>query len=173
MNFSVATAIRTDALAIASLRTSVAEHLTRRHGKGHWSPCVTERSVLRDINTSRVLAVRNDNGIVATLGLATKKPWAIDLKYFKSVPRALYLRNMAVAPHLQGRGIGRYLLEEAKKAAKDWPSNSIRLDAYDAEAGAGDFYSKCGFREVGRVTYRNTPLVYYELLLGSPSTTLR
>ena len=173
MNFSVATAIHTDAPAIASLRTCVAEHLTRRQGKGHWSSCVTEGSVLNDIKTSRVLAVWNDNRLVATLGLATKKPWAIDPKYFQSVPRALYLRNMAVAPYLQGRGIGRYLLEEAKKAAKDWPSNAIRLDAYDAEAGAGDFYSKCGFREVGRVTYRSTPLVYYEFLLDLPAATLK
>jgi hypothetical protein len=28
------------------------------------------------------------------------------------------------------------------------------MEAYDAAAGAGEFYSKCGFREVGRVTYR-------------------
>ena len=57
MNLSLTAAINTDSLAIAALRTSVAEHLTRRHGKGHWSSCVTEGSVLRDIKTSRVLAV--------------------------------------------------------------------------------------------------------------------
>ena len=39
---------------------------------------------MRDIKTSRVLAVRNDNSIVATLGLAPKRPWAIDLKYFQT-----------------------------------------------------------------------------------------
>jgi hypothetical protein len=44
--------------------------------------------------------------------------------------------------------------------------DAVRLDAYDAVAGAGPFYEKCGFREVGRATYRITPLVYYELTLG-------
>jgi hypothetical protein len=39
------------------------------------------------------------------------------------------------------------------------------LDAYDAAAGAGDFYAKRGFPEVGRVTYRGTPLIDFELLL--------
>lgn len=164
MNLSVSIATEADAREIASLRTSVAEHLTHQYGRGHWSSCATEKGVLRDIKTTRVLVTRNDNGIVATLSLATKKPWAIDLKFFVSVPRAIYLRNMAVAPSLQRRGIGRHLLEEAKATATAWPGNAIRLDAYDAEAGAGGFYSKCGFREVGRVTYRNTALVYYELL---------
>ena len=44
-------------------------------------------------------------------------------------------------------------------------NDAIRLDAYDAAAGAGDFYAKNGFREVGRTKYRNAPLIYYELLL--------
>jgi hypothetical protein len=44
------------------------------------------------------------------------------------------------------------------------PRYALRLDAYDADAGAGGFYAKCGFREVGRVVYRKNPLVYFELL---------
>ena len=31
--------------------------------------------------------------------------------------------------------------------------------------GAGDFYRKCGFREVGSATYRSAPLIYFELIL--------
>jgi hypothetical protein len=44
-------------------------------------------------------------------------------------------------------------------------NDAIRLDAYDAEAGAGPFYAKCGFEERGRVVYKGDPLIYYELLL--------
>jgi len=47
MNLSFTVAIDDDAPAIAMLRTSVAEHLTRNYGRGHWSTCVTEKSVLR------------------------------------------------------------------------------------------------------------------------------
>jgi predicted N-acetyltransferase YhbS len=72
---------------------------------------------------------------------------------------------MAVAPELQRQGIGRDLVREGLAVARTWPSQAIRLDAYDAAAGAGEFYAKCGFREVGRVTYRTVPLVYFELLL--------
>jgi ribosomal protein S18 acetylase RimI-like enzyme len=154
-----------DASAIAALRTAAAAHLTSRFGQGHWSRTVAERAVSRDLKTSRVLVARRGRSIVATMALATKKPWAIDLAYFTAVPRALYLHEMAVAPELQRQGIGRDLVREAITAAKAWPSQAIRLDAYDAAAGAGGFYAKCGFREVGRVTYRKVPLIYFELLL--------
>jgi GNAT superfamily N-acetyltransferase len=154
-----------DAAAIASLRTAVAEHLTARYGKGPWSSDSSERGVLFHLRTSRVYVARGENGLVATLRLATKKPWAIDRKYFSASQKPLYLTDMAVEPSLQRSGIGRLCLEEAKRIGREWPGDAIRLDAFDAEAGAGEFYRKCGFREVGRVSYRNTPLIYFEMLL--------
>jgi ribosomal protein S18 acetylase RimI-like enzyme len=133
----------------------------------HGGSC-TDFQCIRDVGvdkTSRVLVGRTRSAVVATLTLATKKPWAIAVAYFTKVEQALYLHDMAVAPRVQRRGIGRQMVEAGKGIARSWPTQAIRLDAYDAEAGAGGFYEKCGFREVGRVTYRNTPLVYYELVL--------
>jgi len=72
---------------------------------------------------------------------------------------------MAVGPDDQGKGLGKLCIEEACRVARKWPSDALRLDAWDAEAGAGPFYQKCGFREVGRATYRNAPLIYFEMLL--------
>jgi len=37
-----------DATAIAALRTAVAEDLTVKHGKGHWSYASTEKGVLAE-----------------------------------------------------------------------------------------------------------------------------
>jgi len=165
MEVSPAPATEADVAVIAALRTAVAEHLTVQYGRGHWSSCVTERSVLRGLKTSRVLVKRTAEGIVGTVRLATKKPWAIDLKYFVSVRRPLYVHDLAVAPTAQRSGVGRLLMEDAKAVARAWPADAIRLDAYDHAAGAGEFYVKCGFREVGRVVYRGVPLVYFELLL--------
>ena len=150
---------------VARLRAAVAAELTRRHGHGHWSATATEASVLRDVTTSRVLVARQGGRAIGTLRLATKKPWAMDPAYFSPVKRALYLTDMAVLPEFQGRGIGRDCLAEACTIAANWPADAIRLDAYDGPAGAGVFYAKCGFQEMGRVTYRRTPLVYYELVL--------
>jgi GNAT superfamily N-acetyltransferase len=164
---SVGVATESDAASIATLRTAVAEHLTRTFGQGHWSSVVTDKGVLRSIQGDHVLVARGEHEeIVGTLRLATKKPWAINKGCFADVRQPLYLTDMAVAPHLQRRGIGRQLLQEATAAALGWPADAIRLDAYDSVAGAGPFYAKCGYREVGRATYRNVPLIYFELLLS-------
>lgn len=154
-----------DAAAIAALRMAAADALTRDYVPGHWSSAVSERGVLHAMRTSRVYVMRQGDELVATLSLATKKPWAIDTSYFTACKRPLYLTDMAVAPSSQRRGIGRLCVEEARDLSRAWPGDAIRLDAYDAAAGAGPFYEKSGFREVGRVTYRGTPLVYFEMLV--------
>jgi GNAT superfamily N-acetyltransferase len=160
-----ATAVEADAAEIAALRTAAAHRLTEEFGHGHWSGGTTEKSVLRGIRTSRVVVARGGDDIVATLTLGTRKPWAIDPKYFTEVDRPLYLTDMAVHPSAQRKGVGRRILENAASVARALPADAIRLDSYDAAAGAGPFYAKCGLREVGRVTYRGTPLIYFELLL--------
>jgi GNAT superfamily N-acetyltransferase len=163
LDFTAATA--DDAGAIAALRTAVAERLTRDHGRGHWSAAVSARGVLHALRTARVFVARERSSLVATLTLGTRKPWAIDRSRFTACGRTLYLTDMAVAPEEQRRGIGRRFLEEASRLARAWPADAIRLDAYDAPAGAVGFYARCGFREVARAVYRGVPLVYYELLL--------
>jgi GNAT superfamily N-acetyltransferase len=166
VSFSIATDV--DASAIAALRTAAADHLTRQYGQGNWSSPSTERGVLRDLSRpqfSRTVVARDGPTLVATLCRQTKKPWATDTAYFTSVNKALYLIGMAVHPDRQGNGVGRRILEEATTIARNWPSDAIRLDAWDADAGAGPFYARCGYREAGRVVYRKAPLVYFELLL--------
>ena len=143
----------------------MAETLTRIHGTGHWSKAVHEKGILSQQKSGGLYTAWLQGGLAGTWRLVTKKPWAIDVAYFQPVSRPLYLLNMAVDAHVQHRGVGRACVEHAIAAAREWPAGSLRLDAYDAAAGAGPFYAKCGFREVGRVTYRGTPLVYFEMLL--------
>lgn len=75
---------------------------------------------------------------------------------------------MAVSVAHQGQGFGRLALEDAIAVAQAWPADAIRLDAFDAGAGAGGFYAHCGFTERGRVVYKGDPLVYYERLIATP-----
>jgi GNAT superfamily N-acetyltransferase len=113
-----------------------------------------------------VLVATEGTAIVATFRLVTKKPWAIDIRYFTKCKTPIYLLAMAVAPARQHQGIGRRCLEEAERITRAWPADAIRLDAYDADAGGGPFYQCCGFTEKGRVSYRRTPLIYYERVLA-------
>jgi GNAT superfamily N-acetyltransferase len=165
MKVTLMPATTRQAKAIAQLRTATNEKLTHDFGRGPWSLTVTERGVHFALRNSRVFIVRDGRAIIGTLELATKKPWAIDRSYFTDCHRPLYLTAMAVAPDRQRHGIGRAMLEDVKRIARVWPADAIRLDAFNLPGGACEFYPKCGYREMGRITYRHAPLIYYEFLL--------
>ena len=103
--------------------------------------------------------------IVALTRMQTKKPWAFDLKYFTSGATPVYLGDVEVSPKCQGQGLGIQLMAVVVDHARAWPVNAVRTSAYDGVAGAGAFYAKCGFREVGRVTYRTIPMIFFEMIL--------
>jgi GNAT superfamily N-acetyltransferase len=158
------TATADDAEAIAALRNAVSDDLTFKHGKGPWTGHCTTAGVLFDLRNAMLFVALHRGEAVATLKLATTKPWAIDLKYFPKAKRPLYLTAMAVAPELQRQGLGRSCLEQMMNIARKKGADAVFLDAYDhPAAGAGAFYTKCGCRETGRVTHRQVPLIYYEL----------
>ena len=154
-----------DVALIAGLQNAAAGALTARFGPGHWSSLVTERSAVLSQRHARVRVGISGGRVLTVLRLATRKPWAIDVNYFTPVKRSLYLTGMAISVGHQGRGLGRLAIEDARVTAEAWQADAIRLDAYDAEAGAGPFYARCGFQERGRVVYKGDPLTYYELLL--------
>jgi GNAT superfamily N-acetyltransferase len=154
-----------DVPAIAGLQNAAAGALTARFGVGHWSSLVTERHATLAQRHARVRLGSSGKRVLTAVRLATKKPWAIDVSFFTPVKRPLYLTGLAVSVAHQGQGLGRLAIEDACVVARSWPADAIRLDAYDAPAGAGNFYMKCGFKERGRVVYRADPLIYYELLL--------
>lgn len=163
-------AIEADTGALLDLRRVVAGTLTARYGTGHWSGEPTEKGIRYALRISQVWTAWRGRSLVGTFRLATKKPWAIDRSRFTPALAPLYLSDMAVRPDVQRHGIGRRCLERVATIARAWPADAIRLDAYDADAGAGPFYERCGFREVGRASYRGVPLVYYELLVDPPDT---
>jgi GNAT superfamily N-acetyltransferase len=158
-------AVAEDALELAALHTAVADNLTNLHGRGPWSSRASEKGALRAIRHSRVVVATERSAIIATFCLTTKKPWAIDTSYFTECALPLYLLGMAVTPSRQRQGVGRKCLGEAQHMAAAWPADAIRLDAYDAGAGGGPFYERCGFTERGHICYRKAPLTYYEMLI--------
>ena len=163
MTFDDAT--QEDAADLTALNAAAATDLTTRFGEGHWSRAGIVRRVEGPTKFVRVRVCRERGRVVTSLRLQTKKPWAIDVSYFTPVRRALYLTGLVVDVKQQGSGLGRKALEDAAEVARAWPAEAIRLDAYDAAAGASDFYRRCGYVERGRVSYRGVALVYFERIL--------
>lgn len=156
-----------DAAGIAAMRAAAARTLTARYGSGPWSGEPTARWVRFRMRRESVLVARARGRLVATLVLCRTKPWSIDRSRFSRVARPLYLVEMAVDPARQRRGVGRACLAAAERLARARGADALFLDSYDARAGAGGFYRACGYRRVGRATYRGVPLVYWERLLGA------
>ena len=154
-----------DAAAVAAVRNAAAADLTSRYGTGGWSNNTSERGVLFDMRRGTVYVATYNAGAVATLMLSIRKPWAVNKSYFSPSAKPLYLTAMAVVPERQRQGIGTECLVQAAEFARSWPADTIRLDAWDHASGAGAFYAKCGYREVGRAQYRGAALVYFELPL--------
>ena len=165
MRLSFVQAAEPDAAAIASLRVATAASLTEQFGRGHWSGAATVRGVVAGMHDAKIWIARRGTSVVGTFRLSTVKPWAIDSSRFTPRTLPLYLTDMAVLPDQQRHGIGRRCLAKAIELAAAWPADAIRLDAYDAAAGAGTFYEKCEFTEVGRASHRGVSLVYYERLI--------
>jgi GNAT superfamily N-acetyltransferase len=154
-----------DVAGLIALRDAVNRRLFSRFGEGIWLVKLTEAGALLAMRRSNVYIARFRGKPIATLALSTRKPWAIDKGYFSKSEAPLYLTSMGVDPEHQRRGVGRSCMDEVRRIARQWPSDAIRLDAYDVAAGAGEFYRRCGFRMVGRATFRGAPLVYYEMLI--------
>lgn len=158
-----AQATSADAAAIAALRTAVARDLTARFGIGTWSfSAESEASVLAELRTSTILYARDEGTVVATLRLSTRNPWLGETTFFTPCERPVFVTAVAVAPKRQRQGVGRRLLAEARRVAVDLRGEALRLDSYDAPAGAGEFYRRCGFREMRRGDYNGTPLIWFE-----------
>jgi len=154
-----------DIPALIALHTAVNEHLARRAGRDRPAATPSERAMRFFMTWKRVYMYMRGQRVIATLELATRKPWAIDVKYFSPCKRPIYLTSMAVHPKYQRKGIGRHCLEKAARIAKEWPGDAIRLDADDSPTGAGEFYKKCGYTEVAHVKYKGHALIYFEWLL--------
>jgi len=152
-----------DAEELAVLRNVVAADQFQRFGVKSFN--TTSRGILCDLRWGEILVARNKKQIVSSLLLVRKKPWAIDVSYFTPVEHPLYVRAMNTLPEFQRRGAGGRLLKSALTFARRNGCDALRLDAFAAPHGAGDFYLKCGFAPRGSALFRSTPHLYFEYLL--------
>jgi ribosomal-protein-alanine N-acetyltransferase len=60
-----------------------------------------------------------------------------------------HVLNLCVAPHTQGRGFGRSMLEKLMEVAKDHRADSIFLEVRPSNLNALKLYRDMGFNEIG------------------------
>jgi hypothetical protein len=136
-----------DVSDLVSLRAAVNQHLIAQFGKGYWASGLTEKGVLFAMKTATVYTARDRNRLIATVTLSTCSPGPSTRNISARV------RSLCISPRWQAIRMS---------SARGWASSVLRT-----RAGSP---GKCGFREVGRATYRNSPLIYFEMVLARNST---
>src|SRR4249919_1759891 len=110
MKLSLSVASEEDIPAIVYIKNAAALKLTSQYGKGHWSYQCSDKGVRNGMkDNSKLFVAKNNETVVGTARLTTKKPWAIDPGYFTKVEQTIYLVDMAVHPDHQRKGVGRFI----------------------------------------------------------------
>lgn len=159
-------AAQEDAGPIAQLLEAAAQKLTEDFGEGAWSRATTLRTLRGAVEEGTLHVVCADDAIVGTFRVgATRIPFYRKEWFHNPDAPALYLRDMAIAPGSQRKGIGRATMTEIDAIARECGLKAVRFDAYEGPAGAGTFYQKCGYSQVHRGLVGDVPLEYYEKVL--------
>lgn len=61
-------------------------------------------------------------------------------------PKTMEIMNIAVAEHLQGKGIGKKLLRHAVETAKGYGMSKLEVGTGNSSVSQLALYQKCGFR---------------------------
>lgn len=156
---------KSDARAVRAVRLAAAEDLVQRFGPGHWSTVSALPTVKRQADAGLVL-IAESNAIVGTGTISSQKIPFYRKEWFRwPEDAAMYLTNMAVHPDHQRNGTGSQIMREIERRAVAEGLLAVRFDAYDAAAGAGRFYEKCGYRCVHRGDVNGVALEYFEKVL--------
>jgi GNAT superfamily N-acetyltransferase len=141
-----------------------AERIARDFGPGHWSRASSLRAWKGHIGLKDVYLAEQGGRAVAVFKLRAKKPhWVPKKRFAEPDARCLWLTDFYVDPDHLRRGIGRACMEEVRRIAAKAGCRWVRFDAYDAAAGAGAFYEKCGCVMVDRTALRGVKLLIFEL----------
>ena len=166
MRVTLEVATHTDAVALTALRIAAARDLADKFGEGPWSVATdTIEGVRCEVRAGQTYLAREEGVAIATLRLTQRNPWLCRTDIFTPCQSAAYLLALVVLPARQRHGVGRECVEGAVRIVTAAGAKSVRLDAFDAPAGAGEFYRRCGFREVHRGIYLGTPLIWFERLV--------
>lgn len=142
-----------------------------RFGLAHWVPAYPLEAMQRDTETKRVYAVREGPSAIATFTVSAQAPAYYDMSIWQNPDaRALYVHRLAVLPAYQGRGIGRWCMEQIEQLAGAEGCSAVRLDAYDEHLALHEFYRHLGYQERGSFRlmtrlYGETGGVYFEKVL--------
>ncbi|TVY10910.1 GNAT family N-acetyltransferase [Paenibacillus cremeus] len=157
-----------DKKALLSLYRTVTSEL-RRGGVKQWDWFYPNGFVIgKDLSQGTVYGIRQGTELIAAVAVNREFSAQYNGLHWEDLDGApSCIHRLAVHPALQGRGLGKRLLQFAEEHAKHTGSTSVRLDVYTGNPGAVAIYERAGYREVGTVQFpmRKLPFLCMEKML--------
>jgi ribosomal protein S18 acetylase RimI-like enzyme len=144
VELSLRTAVAADADALTALVHAAYRHYVPRLDG---NPGPMEEDYRQVIVEDSVTVAETGGGLV---GLLVTRP----------TPGDFWVRNVAVHPAHQGRGIGRALLAHAERLAVDRGYLGVRLFTHELMTENRALYARLGYVEEGRRDVEGAPLVF-------------
>jgi len=135
-----------DAEPLLALREAAAVWLAARGVRG-WEPGEVGLDEVRgQVEAGQWHVLRDGGGPVAALRLL----WQDEAVWGAQAPEAAYVHGLVVAAEHRGTGVGSALLDWAAVRARTAGRSLLRLDCSEDNEALRHYYSRQGFRTVGR-----------------------
>lgn len=171
MELALRPAIESDLDDIMRLALACIDDM-RSRGIDQWDEVYPARDTFAlDVSAGTLYAAWLHTGSLAgvyTLDEYQNPEWAAVPWTILGVRTAVVHRVM-VAPHYQGRGIARQLMQVAERQAAEAHFEAVRLDAFSLNPQALRLYQKLGYTEAGSAPLRKGRFVCFEKRLAAPA----
>jgi ribosomal protein S18 acetylase RimI-like enzyme len=136
--------------AVWPLHHHALEHVGAHAGAGPWDD---------DLHAVRRVYLEQHGEFV--VGLLEDQLVAMGALRRTSAHRA-EIKRMRVAPHVQGRGFGRLILNHLERRAKQLGYKHLHLDTTAGQVAAQALYRRHGYHEIGREQCDQFELIFFE-----------
>lgn len=144
MEFSLAALY--DLEKLKEMYTSIVKNMENRN-IFIWDEIYPSEFLKQDIIEKRFYILIQEGEILSSFALCASHPGADQMQWKTTSPTALYLDRFAVHVKYSHKGVGCFMIEKAKKIAKEKGYNALRLFVVDVNIPAIRLYEKNGFQK--------------------------
>ncbi len=109
-----------------------------------------EQDLFEDPWSVEMMRTELNNGMVTAVKALDHADRLLGYYFIQIVAEEAELHNIAVVPHLQGQGFGRYLLLHAMRSCRDSGAGKIHLEVRESNSAARGLYESMDFKIVGK-----------------------
>lgn len=134
-----------------------------RKGINQWDDVYPSIDIfLKDIENHSLYMIEEEQKCIAIISFDEEQPLEYQkLNWNSTTGKVLTIHRLTVHPDKQKKGLGRLLMSFAEKYASENGYNSIRLDAYNGNTTALNFYTNLGYKKIGILFFPRRDLPFY------------